>query len=675
MEPPAEPETPTHQRRRCGIAAVVAASLLAGVAFAGLSAFPHSADEYAYLYQARTFLSGRVVNPPAPDAVRFAPMHVVSGADGMYSKYPPGWPAVLALGESVGLGVLINPLLALALLALVGALTARAAGPRTAWVAVALLGTNAFFLFNGAAYYSHPLVALGALVAVAALWQRGERPGTTAVWVGAGALAVCVLTRPQDALLIALALLPFAILVARRAGWRRALAEGGMALAPLVAALVLYAAYNAATTGDPLVFGHQRFAAGDRPELEPLAMATTLGRRSLEYLQFAAVAVFALFAWLPGRDEAEGPATGRLVGLATALAALFWLGYAPYGALDFPPRYGPRYLLPAHAPLLVVAAVGLVRIVRGPRLVAVVGVIAAAQLVQTAVLARGYHTVIEGAAGVYRAADALADAIQPERALVSVNGASGSLPYWDVIRNDLDYEAPVLFARGPIEPGDSRDRLVYVWDGVGGVPLLWTRDPRARVRAVAATEPEALTLRGAGRRGWLLTRGASDCVDGVPGPPGQRPTDWARFGPCSREGELRGAPWPAAAPASGTEAPAHRHYRSFLRVEAAGRYRFHLAAAGDAVLRIGGVPAIRIRNGLPQQVQMAERELAAGVIPVAVSYFRPRSPDHLLFAVVGPDGRPVPRDRFRTLVARPLSAAPAAVPETGPPASAPRPRD
>jgi hypothetical protein len=61
-----------------------------------LRAFPNSGDEYDYLFEARTFLAGRLWNPvPAlPDL--FAHFHILFTNGKWVAGYPPGWPLLLA---------------------------------------------------------------------------------------------------------------------------------------------------------------------------------------------------------------------------------------------------------------------------------------------------------------------------------------------------------------------------------------------------------------------------------------------------------------------------------------------------------------------------------------------------------------------------------------------------
>jgi hypothetical protein len=61
-----------------------------------LRAFPNSADEYAFLFEANSFLAGRLWNPLPPLHEFFSFLHI-SEVDGKWvALYPPGWPILLA---------------------------------------------------------------------------------------------------------------------------------------------------------------------------------------------------------------------------------------------------------------------------------------------------------------------------------------------------------------------------------------------------------------------------------------------------------------------------------------------------------------------------------------------------------------------------------------------------
>src|ERR1700731_4468099 len=79
--------------------------------------FPISGDDYSYLYQAKLFASGklwaqdRLYDPSLPfyDCIETYCLRDDQGH--RFSKYPPGWPALLAIGVKLRVPWLIDPLL------------------------------------------------------------------------------------------------------------------------------------------------------------------------------------------------------------------------------------------------------------------------------------------------------------------------------------------------------------------------------------------------------------------------------------------------------------------------------------------------------------------------------------------------------------------------------------
>src|SRR5215831_16795129 len=69
-----------------------------------------SSDEWSYLVQANIFSQGRLSVPSPPNREFFDHVHVVNNGR-YYSKFPPGWPALLAIGVLFGVPRLVNPLL------------------------------------------------------------------------------------------------------------------------------------------------------------------------------------------------------------------------------------------------------------------------------------------------------------------------------------------------------------------------------------------------------------------------------------------------------------------------------------------------------------------------------------------------------------------------------------
>ena len=82
---------------------------------------PHLEDEMAYLYQARVFAGGNIViDSPQPANAYWQPFVVDYSQTGKrFSKYTPGWSALLAIGVLPGYEHIINAFLATLTVALV----------------------------------------------------------------------------------------------------------------------------------------------------------------------------------------------------------------------------------------------------------------------------------------------------------------------------------------------------------------------------------------------------------------------------------------------------------------------------------------------------------------------------------------------------------------------------
>ncbi|MBV8051772.1 MAG: glycosyltransferase family 39 protein, partial [Acidobacteriaceae bacterium] len=127
----------------------------------------YNGDESAYLFQAKIFRSFHAYaqRPRIEVQGEFAFKHHVMFKDRWFGKYPPGWPALLALLGSVLPYWLISPMLGLLLLWLVYEISRRLYDTRTGTVAVFLMACSPFFLFSCVGFMSH--IACAVFVALA----------------------------------------------------------------------------------------------------------------------------------------------------------------------------------------------------------------------------------------------------------------------------------------------------------------------------------------------------------------------------------------------------------------------------------------------------------------------------------------------------------------------------
>ena len=83
------------------VVAIAVTALCALLSVVVYGRHPHLQDEVAYLFQARTFASGRIALPMPPVPRAFELYLIDTGPKGWYSPVPPGWGLILALGVPV----------------------------------------------------------------------------------------------------------------------------------------------------------------------------------------------------------------------------------------------------------------------------------------------------------------------------------------------------------------------------------------------------------------------------------------------------------------------------------------------------------------------------------------------------------------------------------------------
>jgi hypothetical protein len=238
---------------------------LAAIAFVGiwLSTLARSQfgaiDEVLYALQAHRFSLGHATWPLDPELQRFVklPMMAVT-PERIYTQYPPGYPAVLALFVRLGIPSLCG--------ATLGALTAlgtyrlgkRVAAATVGALAALLLATNPVVIRWSAAYMSHAAamtaLCIAAWLALDATERLDHRRDVEGVLAGL-MLGVAFTVRPVTALAVGLSI--WLALFARRLGWPRLRRVTSMMCLGGILPFVALLQYNAATNGDPLKVGYQ----------------------------------------------------------------------------------------------------------------------------------------------------------------------------------------------------------------------------------------------------------------------------------------------------------------------------------------------------------------------------------------------------------------------------------
>ena len=251
--------------------ALAAFALYAAIARLVFGARPLFIDELGQMLQARIYAGGALTAPLPAHPEFFGTLQMIERGGRAFSQFPPGGPAMLALGEFAGGAAwLVNPLSGAASAALF-AFIARRAEPRTnaAAAAAIVFALAPFTAFMAGTHMSHvtalawTLVGVAGLAAVTDAPAAGGRSAAAAFASGVG-FGVAATIRPVDAFAFALpaglwylARAAVALRDRRNAAFRvpELLAAGAGVALPM--AVVLWV--NARTTGSALLSGYELY--------------------------------------------------------------------------------------------------------------------------------------------------------------------------------------------------------------------------------------------------------------------------------------------------------------------------------------------------------------------------------------------------------------------------------
>ena len=243
--------------RATAAVALLSLVLYTVIALAVFDGRPLLIDELVQSMQARIFAGGRLWIPTNAEPAFFSLTNVVDSGGKTYGQFPPGWSAVLAVGELLRAPWLMGPIAGALAVAAFGAVL-RAAEPRrgVALGALCLFAWSPFIAFMSGSFMNHVPALAAALSGLACMaWafkSQTSRPWL-GFWSGAG-FGVAATMRPVDALAFAL---PAGLWYLWRAlhdtrRWWDALP----ALLGVSIPLGALCWFNAQTTGAPLTFGY-----------------------------------------------------------------------------------------------------------------------------------------------------------------------------------------------------------------------------------------------------------------------------------------------------------------------------------------------------------------------------------------------------------------------------------
>ncbi|WP_420632034.1 ArnT family glycosyltransferase [Candidatus Leptofilum sp.] len=222
-----------------------------------LARVPHVQDSLTYLFQAQTLARGELW-AEAPLLPQFFEQEFLLVQNGRwFGKYPPGFPAILAIGVLLNAPWLINPLLATLTVPLIYQLGQRVGNGRIGLLAAALMSLSPFFLFLSGSQMAHAAELFWLVLFMLCWWmvikkqEHREAQRCLLALVAGSAAGMAFLTRQLTAVAIVAPFFLFTIWHSPLP-WRNRLQRSAVWLAGLLPLVALLFVYQWTVTGDPL---------------------------------------------------------------------------------------------------------------------------------------------------------------------------------------------------------------------------------------------------------------------------------------------------------------------------------------------------------------------------------------------------------------------------------------
>jgi hypothetical protein len=437
---------------------------------------PHVEDEVAYLFQAKTLLSGSFFSPVPVVPEAFEHYLLNASGDRWFAITSPGWALILAPGVAAGVAWLVNPVLAAGSILLSHSLVTRMTDRGTANLLVILLAVSPWFVAMSASLMNHTASLALLLGSWLALLHSRTKQSVQLAFLAGLFMGVLFLTRSLDGLVAGVLTGLWSLgFVKIKRGLRLVVAYG----LGCVATGSLIFVFNGILTGDSLTTPLNQYAdqiwypganrLGFGPDIGPPnnwgQLDLSLGHSPWEALANLQnnmyLLNFDLFGWAAGSMFLAYffVVWGRWSLLETGCIVFILVLIGAYSLYWFNGSFfiGPRYWYLVIIPLALISIRGLQTIIQklnvaggrpdaGARTGAVVLVLAAISLMSFLPWKgtmkyfefRGYHSQ-------YRD---LAASLDGKKSLVFINNTNNSDFGSAMMLNEpLLAEAPVIFAR------------------------------------------------------------------------------------------------------------------------------------------------------------------------------------------------------------------------------------
>ena len=425
-----------------------------------LDRFANSGDEFAYLFQARQFLEGRLWDEPPPLGSVFVATRSWVYHGKWISQYLPGWSLILAIGKLVAIPYwVLNPVLGLVSVAALLWVLWRWSDPLVAVSLTALYAFSAFYIFNASSYFPHvatALLMLGFVMAGLSYLEHGRASAALLIGLALGGIGII---RAYDALWLGLLFAAWMLATRRRIVWNDWL----IILAGLPSLIFLlvfqYLVMGGPFTSTYSVTGGQQIRA--EVSYGSIGVLLRLGQEFIAWTSPALVVLYVTAFWIKLR--------ARRLAFFDLVVPVLIIAYFIQGWLGGN-RYGPRYYFDFYPILFLTMAtawpLAAPRVRRLGAEMAGLGVIYT--MLALPFIAVFFHTIVWEREDVYRQAER-ADLKNAIVMIMSSTGALSEMPLLDLPRNEPGLDAQILYANGKITDAATLhrtfpDRALWVYE-------------------------------------------------------------------------------------------------------------------------------------------------------------------------------------------------------------------
>lgn len=414
-----------------------------------------SSDEWSYLMQAHIFSQGRLAVPSPMHREFFDHVHIVNNGR-YYSKYPPGWPSLLAIGVWLGVPRLVNPLLGAGTLVLLYAIGKKLYTPQMALLAALFALVSPYFLFNTASYFSHTASLFFVALLVFFLMQGWEERRSLYFFLAGLSGSASFLVRPFDqcAVLVPIGIFLGVSLMRKHLGPHHVAWFG---LGHLIGFL-LFLFYNTLQNGHPLMTGYH---VADQWMHRWFGLELWMLQYSVSYLyklllwSFPGLPILALVTLFASAVE-------RVKQWERWLASLFFALIVAYALIAFPegPGYGPRYYYSGFLAIPLLGAKGCVVLFETAKKRFFSFLLLGAVLLHVGVVLPYHSTLAYQDIYAQNDFERQVKQINPGQALVFLapDPESGQAP----TRNTIDFRGNIIYA---IDMGEQNALLMEAYPG------------------------------------------------------------------------------------------------------------------------------------------------------------------------------------------------------------------